>query len=71
MNKDRGRLSSVADVGKDDLFPPIEARASGHLAVERPHRLYWEESGNPNGAPGGVPAWWSGRRLRPGVSTLF
>ncbi|EKV32003.1 Proline iminopeptidase [Caenispirillum salinarum AK4] len=51
MNKDRARLASAADAGEDVLFPPIEARACGHLAVSRPHRLYWEESGNPNGVP--------------------
>lgn len=51
MNKDRSHLATVADAGEDVLFPPIEARACGHLAVGRPHRLYWEESGNPDGVP--------------------
>jgi proline iminopeptidase len=51
MNKDRATLAATADTGTDDLFPPIDARASGHLAVGRPHRLYWEESGNPDGVP--------------------
>lgn len=33
------------------LYPLIEPRASGHLTVEAPHRVYWEESGNPDGVP--------------------
>ncbi|MEM7168687.1 MAG: prolyl aminopeptidase [Pseudomonadota bacterium] len=34
-----------------DLYPPIEPYDSGVLTVEPPHRLYWEVSGNPDGAP--------------------
>ena len=33
------------------LFAPIDPYASGMLAVEKPHVLYWEQSGNPNGTP--------------------
>ena len=33
------------------LFPPIEPFASGMLDVERPHRIYYEQSGNPQGVP--------------------
>jgi proline iminopeptidase len=33
------------------LFPPIEPFASGMLEVEAPHRLYYEQSGNPHGVP--------------------
>ena len=33
------------------LYPPIEVRESGHLAVEAPHAIYWEESGAPGGLP--------------------
>lgn len=33
------------------LFPPIEPRRSGKLAVDDLHTLYWEESGNPDGIP--------------------
>ena len=35
----------------DYLFPPIEVYASGRLAVEDPHELYWEEAGHPEGVP--------------------
>ena len=33
------------------LFPPAEVRLSGYLTVEAPHRLYWEQVGNPEGIP--------------------
>ncbi len=33
------------------LYPAIEPRSSGHLAVEAPHAVYWEDCGNPNGVP--------------------
>ncbi len=33
------------------LFPPIEPHASGRLALDGLHEMYWEESGNPNGLP--------------------
>ncbi|MGH8502029.1 MAG: prolyl aminopeptidase [Gammaproteobacteria bacterium] len=33
------------------LYPEIEPYASGMLDVQRPHRLYFEQCGNPNGIP--------------------
>jgi|APFre7841882724_1041349.scaffolds.fasta_scaffold44841_1 proline iminopeptidase len=33
------------------LYPPIEPRASGRLALDAVHTMYWEESGNPAGIP--------------------
>ena len=33
------------------LFPEIQPYTSGHLSVDHGHSLYWEECGNPNGAP--------------------
>ena len=33
------------------LFPPIEPRRTGRLAVGDGHSLYWEESGRPDGVP--------------------
>lgn len=32
-------------------YPPIECTRSGFLDVGSGHRIYWEESGNPNGIP--------------------
>lgn len=34
-----------------DLFPPIAPYETGTLAVDPPHVLYWEQSGNPAGQP--------------------
>lgn len=33
------------------LYPPIEARRTGFLRVSDLHKIYWEESGNPQGLP--------------------
>jgi proline iminopeptidase len=38
-------------MSRRDLFPPIEPYATGMLTVDPPHRLYWEQSGNPHGVP--------------------
>jgi proline iminopeptidase len=34
-----------------ELFPPLEPYVKGTLRVDDIHTLYWEECGNPNGAP--------------------
>ena len=36
---------------RDELFPEIEPYATGMLALDGRHRMYWEQSGNPEGAP--------------------
>jgi proline iminopeptidase len=33
------------------LFPPVEPYASGMLDLGEPHRMYYEQSGNPRGVP--------------------
>ena len=33
------------------LYPPVEPRKHGHLAVGNGHEIYWEECGNPAGKP--------------------
>src|SRR5579872_5220953 len=38
-------------MSRRDLFPPIEPYATGTLAVDHRHTLYWEQSGNPHGVP--------------------
>jgi len=35
----------------NDFFPPIEPYATGMMAVEAPHTIYWEQCGNPKGYP--------------------
>jgi proline iminopeptidase len=42
MNEDRARRS---------LYPSLEPRKTGRLAVSDLHELYWEESGHPDGLP--------------------
>ena len=34
---------------KENLFPPVEPREKGLLAVSNLHKIYWERSGNPHG----------------------
>lgn len=34
-----------------DLFPEIKPYSSGYLPVEKPHEVYWSQSGNPDGVP--------------------
>ena len=36
-------------IARDRLYPEIEPYTRGRLAVDPPHDLYWEESGNPDG----------------------
>jgi proline iminopeptidase len=33
------------------LFPPVEPFAAGMLDLDAPHRMYYEQSGNPHGIP--------------------
>lgn len=39
------------DISRNRLHPEIEPHVHGRLAVGPPHELYWEECGNPEGAP--------------------
>src|ERR1700736_1730483 len=34
-----------------DLFPPIDPYRTGSLRLDGRHTMYWEQSGNPQGAP--------------------
>jgi proline iminopeptidase len=34
-----------------DIFPPIEPYQTGRLRLDHRHTMYWEQSGNPHGAP--------------------
>jgi proline iminopeptidase len=36
---------------RSDVYPELEAHDSGLLALDQPHRMYWEVSGNPQGVP--------------------
>ena len=35
----------------NSFYSPIEPYATGWLELDAPHKMYYEESGNPNGAP--------------------
>jgi proline iminopeptidase len=58
-------MSRAAD---EFLFPPIEPYATGRLALDGRHEMYWEECGNPTGLPivflHGGPGGTSGPRVR-------
>jgi proline iminopeptidase len=41
----------VNSAAANDLYPFLEPRASGMLALDARHRMYWEESGNASGVP--------------------
>jgi proline iminopeptidase len=47
-------IEAMADLPhpvRSELYPEIEPYASGTLAVDSTHTLYWEQSGNPEGVP--------------------
>jgi proline iminopeptidase len=49
--RDPAPASVHPTAAEDHLFPPIEAHAHGRLKVSPVHEIYWEEAGNPDGAP--------------------
>ena len=38
-------------ISRRDLFRPIEPYRTGTLRLDARHTMYWEQSGNPRGAP--------------------
>ena len=44
-------MAFLMQIGITHLYPPIEPSASGFLAVDAGHDLYWEVCGNPRGIP--------------------
>ncbi len=43
--------SALSAEDKRVLYPAIEPNQTGYLPEQGGHRIYWEESGNPNGKP--------------------
>jgi proline iminopeptidase len=41
----------LCGVANEHFYPAIEPFATGRLAVDPPHELYWEQCGNPDGIP--------------------
>ena len=53
------------------FYDPIEPYDVGRLPVSPLHTLYYEQSGNPGGQAGGLPARRAGRRHDAGLPTLL
>src|SRR5471032_1609228 len=45
------RVGRIVDMSRSDLHPPVEPYETGLLAVDRLHRIYWEQCGNSAGLP--------------------
>ena len=41
----------ISSSNRTELYPPLEPYSSGMLALDAIHTMYWEQSGNPRGAP--------------------
>jgi len=41
----------ITDSIRTELYPPLEPRAQGMLALDDTHSMYWEESGSTRGVP--------------------
>jgi proline iminopeptidase len=44
-------MADVPATLRSALYPEVEPRRSGRLALDELHHMYWEESGNPLGVP--------------------
>ncbi len=63
----------------DELYPPIEPYETGELLVGDGQRVYWEQSGNPDGrpvvflhgGPGGATAPWHRRFFDPSLYRII
>ena len=51
MTKKNAQIQAIRTPPLLDLFPAITPYSSGFLSVDTTHNLYWEQSGNPDGAP--------------------
>ncbi|NBB63705.1 prolyl aminopeptidase [Pseudomonas sp. ODNR1LW] len=54
-----------------DLYPDIESFASGWMATDDGHEIYYEESGNPQGLPVVVLHGGPGGAVNPGMRRFF
>ncbi len=43
--------TSVSSPSSHELFPPTDPFETGRLAHDKPHEVYWEQSGRPGGQP--------------------
>jgi proline iminopeptidase len=61
----------MASTAESLIFPAIEPYASGHVAASSVHNIYYEECGNPAGAPVVVLHGGPGSGCTPGQRRLF
>jgi proline iminopeptidase len=61
----------VPETPRRDLFPEIEAYASGYMKTDGVHEIYYEECGNPRGKPVRDPARRPGRRGQSDMRRFF
>ena len=64
-------MFSVNDTLRRDLYPEIEAYASGWMHTDSVHEIYYEESGNPHGVPVIVLHGGPGGAVNPGMRRYF
>jgi proline iminopeptidase len=63
--------SPVIETPRRDLYPEIEPFASGWMATDGPHEIYYEECGNPAGKPVVVLHGGPGGAVNPGMRRYF
>ena len=61
----------VTDTPRRDLYPELEAYASGWMQTDSIHEIYYEESGNPHGVPVIVLHGGPGGAVNPGMRRYF
>lgn len=61
----------VNDTPRRELYPELEPYASGWMATDGPHEIYYEECGNPAGKPVIVLHGGPGGAVNPGMRRYF
>ena len=61
----------VTDTLRRNLYPELEAYASGWMQTDSIHEIYYEESGNPHGVPVIVLHGGPGGAVNPGMRRYF
>ena len=64
-------MDSVQSASRRGLYPEIDPYASGRMATESVHEIYWEACGNPRGKPMVVLHGGPGGAVNPGMRRYF
>jgi len=64
-------MDSVQSASRRGLYPEIEPYASGRMATDSVHEIYWEACGNPRGRPMVVLHGGPGGAVNPGMRRYF